>query len=584
MPSTLPAQGVSMYGRGLNSIRWRFALASLVLTFAALTGAAWMRGSDGLTDPGRLAIYGGVALLVAAITFAMASKLTAQISSLQRSTEAIAGGDLDAPVDVDCACEVGGLAQSFRKMASRLNANLMRINALAYSDPITGLPNRAVVDRMLAYALAPERKGQFRGAIVFIDLDGFKRVNDTLGHDGGDEMLRLASRRILERGFGRTLETIDSCMDEFGSPCERMPADLVFARFAGDEFVALLPGVTDRTRLSDLGDAVIESLREPFRVKGHEVSVGASLGIAIAPEDTDSAQELLMFADLAMYSSKQAGKSRHMFFDHRVRAAIVEHARIEADLRQALLRHELVVHFQPKIDARTMNLAGTEALVRWQHPERGLLAPGQFIEVAEHAGLMAPLGHQVFELAVQQVRAWLDAGVERAVAVNVSPSQFTDPTFVVTVLDTLRRHAVPPRLVSIEITESLAMSDFEATAERLGHLRGAGVRVAIDDFGIGFSNLSQLSRLPMDELKIDRSLVQDIGRSNKSEAIIRAIVGMTLALGYRPIAEGIETEEQQRFLLQLGCHTMQGFRFGRPMEPQQLEDWVERTQPAAAEA
>ena len=564
----------AMYGQGLNSIRWRFALASAVLTAAGVMLREAALGHDlhllGVDGWSLAALVVGVS----GITLWMASRLTGLIASLQRSTEAIAAGDFDAPVDVDCACEVGGLASSFRKMTSRLNANILRMNTLAHTDPITLLPNRSVIDHLLSYALAPERAGAFRAAIVFIDLDGFKRINDTLGHDGGDELLRLASTRILERGLGRTASTIDTCTDPFGNPCDRLPEDIVFARFAGDEFVAVLPGQTRRDELAALGQRVIDALREPFRVKGQDVTVGASVGIAIAPDDTDSAAELLTFADLAMYSAKQAGKSRCTFFDKRIRQAILERARIEGDLRQALDRGELLLHYQPKVDTQTLQLVAVEALVRWQHPQRGLLLPAAFIDVAEQVGLMARLGQRVLELAAAQARAWLEAGLLRPVAVNVSPSQFADPAFVERVLDTLRRHQLPPQLLTIEITESMAMDDFSATARRLAVLREAGVSVAIDDFGIGFSNLSQLSRLPLDMLKIDRSLVIEIGRSEKSEAIIRAVVGMAHALGYRTVAEGIDSLQQMAYLRELGCHELQGFLFARPMAAADLAMWA----------
>jgi len=569
-----------MYGRGLNSIRWRFGLASAVLTIVGVLGREAALGHQAEWTPKTLATLGLLAIATASITFVMASKLTGLIASLQRSTEAIAAGDFDSPVDVDCACEVGGLANSFRKMTTRLNANILRMNTLAFTDPITALPNRSVIDHLLNFALAPERQGTFCAAIVFIDLDGFKRINDKFGHDGGDVLLRLASQRILERGLGRTAQTIDTCMDPFGNPCNRLPEDIVFARFAGDEFVAILPGVTDRDALAKIGKAVIQSLREPFRVKNQDVTIGASVGIAVAPDDTQSAAELLTFADLAMYSSKQAGKARFMFFDALVHDAIVERAQVEADLRLALKRGELVLHYQPKVDTQTLDLCCVEALVRWQHPSRGLLSPAAFIDIAEQVGLMTQLGHQVLTLAVAQCRAWLDAGIVRPVAVNVSPSQFAEADFVDSVLQTLRGANVPPHLISIEITESIAMTDFETTVQRLGVLREAGVRVAIDDFGIGFSNLSQLARLPLDELKIDRSLISDIGRSGKSEAIIRAIIGMTSALGYRTIAEGIETTEQQAFLAKLGCDCLQGYLFGRPMAAQAFEQW--QAQHAAA--
>lgn len=563
-----------MYGKGLNSIRWRFTLASIVLTLVGVTLRERLLEQAWRPDAAWWASLALLTFTIAAATFWMASRLTGLIASLKRSTDAIAAGDFDAPVDVDCACEVGGLAHSFRQMTSRLNANILRMNALAHVDAITGLPNRTVIDHLLRYALADARRNQFRAAIVFIDLDGFKRINDTLGHDGGDQLLRLASARILQQGLRRSHETLDTCMDPFGNPCDRLPEDIVFARFAGDEFVAVLPGQTDRAVLAAVGEAVIEALREPFRIKNQDVVVGASIGIAIAPDDTDSAAELLTFADLAMYSSKQAGKSRCMFFDKKIRESLFARARIESDLRLALQRHELVLHYQPKVSTQTLEIGCVEALVRWQHPQRGLLMPAEFIDVAEQSGLMTTLGDQVLELAVRQCRAWLDQGIRRPVAVNVSPSQFVEVDFVPRLLEHLSQAHVPAELLSIEITESIAMTDFEQNVARLTTLRQAGVRVAIDDFGIGYSNLSQLTRLPMDELKIDRSLICDIGVSERSEAIIRAILSMAHAMGYRTIAEGIETSEQLAFLRALGCTAVQGYLLGRPMPADEIDTWA----------
>lgn len=573
-------------GRGLNSIRWRFALASAVLTLTGVAGRdrlLALLGHDRLTEVVSLLV---LTLVIAGITMAMASRMTALIEALRRSTEAIAQGDFDAPVDVDCACEIGGLAQSFRAMRSRMNANVLRINTLAYTDPITALPNRSAIDRLLSYALAPGRSADFHAAIVFIDLDGFKRINDTLGHDAGDEILRLASHRLLERGLGRTERTIDTCLDAFGTPCERLPEDVVFARFAGDEFVAILPGVTDRETLAGIGQRIVGSLHEPFVVKHQEVRVGASVGIAVTPDDTVDAAELLSFADLAMYSSKQAGKARYRFFDKDAREAMLQMTRVETELRQALALGELRLHVQPKFEVQTLKMLGVEALVRWQHPTRGLVPPGEFIDIAERAGLMSALGRQVLLMAAAQSRQWLDEGLNFRIAVNVSPSQFNDPGFVEDVLDILRAAQVPAGMITIEITESLAMSDFEGTAHRLSRLRQAGVKVALDDFGIGYSNLSQLSRLPLDMLKIDRSLVQGIGVDAKREAIIRAIVGMTHALGCRTVAEGVETPDQLDFLREIGCDAAQGFLLGRPVAPGVLKlggfrpsDFVPPTQP-----
>lgn len=567
----------SRTGQGLNSIRWRFALAAAVL---ALVGSvardAWL-GRSIAADAASLASLLLPVLLAATVTFWMASRMTGLIGALKRSTEAIAAGDYDATVDVDCACEIGGLADSFRQMTQRLNANVLRINTLAYTDAITGLPNRAVVDHLLAQAMQPGTAEPFHGAILFIDLDGFKRINDTLGHDAGDELLRQASQRLLREGLDRTPETIDRCTDVAGMPCNRAPRDTVFARWAGDEFVAVLPGLTERTALALVGERLVKALQAPFRIKGQEVVIGASVGIATTPQDTQSAAELLIFADLAMYSAKQAGKARCRFFDHELRAQMLADDRTEAELRQALQRGELLLHFQPTLHLGAPGeLTSTETLVRWQHPRRGLLYPADFIDLAERAGLMAALGRQVLDLALAQARRWLDQGLEWPVAVNVSPSQFTEPAFVAQVLEALARHRVPAGLLIVEITESVAMTNFAASVDRLSRLRAAGVRIALDDFGIGYSNLSQLARLPLDAIKIDRSLVSGIGRAPKSEAIIRAIVGMAHALSCRTVAEGIESPLQRDFLQALGCHCGQGFLLARPMAGNQVVTWASR--------
>ena len=555
-------------GQGLHSIRWRFAVAGAVLTAVALSVFAM---ATGLADPARAWWVGGLAVAgVGAAFLWMAGRLTRLVEALQRSTDAIADGAFDAPVEVDCACEIGGLANSFRKMRTRLNANVLRINTLAYTDAITGLPNRAVVDHLLGYAMAAERRGAFRGAVVFIDLDGFKRVNDTLGHSGGDQLLQQAAGRLLTQGLWRDLGSIDTGLDAFGMPCERLPTDIVFARFAGDEFVAILPGVTERGSLAAVGARLVTSLSEPFRIHGQDVTVSASVGIAVTPRDTRDPAELLAFADLAMYESKQAGKACYRFFDQQARQSLLDAARVEAELRVALTQAQLRVHFQPKFHLADGALMGVEALVRWQHPSRGLLPPGAFIDVAERSGLMGQLGRQVLAMAVVQCRRWLDQGLSLNVAVNVSPLQFSDPGFCAEVLGAIEQAGIPPGLLSIEITESMAMADFDATAARLARLREAGVRVALDDFGIGFSNLSQLSRLPLDILKIDRSLVQNLCVDVKADAIVRAIIGMAHALSCKVIAEGIETEAQREHLARLGCDCGQGFLLGRPLPADEI--------------
>lgn len=561
-------------GKGLNSIPIRFAVMTGVLSTLCVVAQLYLWIGVGYEHVSLPVIAGIMACAITvptAITWAAATKLTGQIQALRISTEAIVAGDFDSPVDVDCACEVGGLADSFRKMVGRLNSNILRMNVLAYSDALTGLPNRTVATHMLNY-LTKSDDGR-EGAVLFIDLDGFKQVNDTYGHDAGDELLKQASLRIIEKGLKRSPEQLDTCTTPYGELCERAPEDIVFVRFAGDEFVALLPGVSEVEVLSSMAADMLSCLEEPFLIKGSPISVGASIGIARTPIDSNQPAELLNFADIAMYAAKEAGKNGFRFFDHSMRDIVIERNTIEADLRQAIDADELALHYQPKIDASTLEFVGVEALVRWNHPTRGMISPGRFIPIAEQSGLMPLMGASILRLAVRQCRDWLNSGVRRNVAVNMSPAQFENPNLVSEILAVLRQYDVDPNLLELEITESMLMTDFSVTRDRVLQLQGAGIKISIDDFGTGFSNLSQLAKLPFNALKIDRSLIDDIGKNEKSENIVKAIVDMAHALGHKTVAEGIEKIEQLQALQRIGCDTLQGFLFGRPMSAIDLETW-----------
>jgi predicted signal transduction protein with EAL and GGDEF domain len=559
-------------GAGINSIPVRFAL--MTAFFATLAVAAWR--AMGALAPEQTLAWGGDILAVLSVlgptgvTYWAAKKLTGQIRALRRSADAVVAGDFDQPVEIDCACEVGGLADSFRKMVGRLNANIVRMNVLAYVDPVTGLPNRAVVEHMLKHMVG---QGESGGAVLFIDLDGFKRVNDTHGHSAGDELLRQASVRAIREGLGREPDQLDACSNPFGELCDRAPQDVVFARFAGDEFVALVPGVDDEAMLMAQAEAILAALRRPFDIDGQEVKIGASIGIACAPRDSVDAQEILTFADMAMYAAKEAGRGRVSVFDPKVRGMAIERSELERDLRRALEEDALELAFQPKIEVRTMRCAGVEALARWTHPTRGVVPPGVFVPIAEQCGLMQALGAQVMRKAARQARLWLDAGRPVDIAVNVSPAQFEAPDFAQTVLAACAEQGVDPAILEIEITESMAMADIASTTRRVEALREAGIRISIDDFGIGYSNLSHLSRLPIDDIKIDRSLVVGIGVCARTESILKALIEMAHALGDRVVAEGVETQAQFDFLKTNGCDCVQGYLFARPMAPGALEEW-----------
>lgn len=575
-----------MKGRGLNSIPIRFALITAVL--ATLCVAMQLHLWLGLVSETAAVVPTVIVSLCAVVfptvvTWAAAARLTGQIRALRTSTEAIVSGDFDSPVEVDCACEVGGLADSFRKMVGRLNSNILRMNVLAYNDALTGLPNRIVANHMLGHMTAAGRNAE--GAVIFIDLDGFKKVNDMLGHEAGDELLRKVSLRIIEKGLDRTPDELDTCTTPFGELCERAPEDIVVFRFAADEFVALLPGETDLEALEARAASILAAIEEPVDIGGNRVTIGASIGIVRTPVDSASPDELLRFADLAMCAAKEAGRSGFRFFDRSMRERVVERNRMEDDLRRALADGvELTLHYQPKLDCRTLECVGVEALARWNHPTRGMISPATFIPLAEAAGLMPALGASVLRIAARQCREWLDAGKERHVALNVSPAQFENPALADEILAVLREFDVDPRLIELEITESILTSDFETARSRVLQLQDAGMQISIDDFGIGFSNLSQLAKLPFDALKIDRSLIADIGSNPKSEQIVKAIMAMANALDYRTIAEGIEEMNQLHFLQKAGCDKLQGFLFARPMPAEELDRWEgERTRHAVGQ-
>ena len=573
------------YGRGLNSIPLRFALLSFVVALSAggpLSFVVLTRMADDQPVAAAAVIALGMAAISAGMILLAARKLTSTIAAIQRSTDAVAAGRFDEVVDVDCACEIGGLAESFRRMVQRVNASIVRMNVLAHTDLVTGLPNRAVVTHVLNLAAGRAQDG-CEGALFFIDLDGFKAVNDTYGHRAGDELLRQVSRRIVVDGFGRQPEDLASCTNALGELIDACPDDLVVARFAGDEFVALLPGAADMAVLRARADAILAALRRPFRIAGHDIVIGASIGIARAPDDAPALGELISLADFAMYVAKARGKNTAVFFDQDLRDLVREQAELEADLRLAVETQAMELHYQPKVSTTTGDLVGVEALLRWTDPKRGAVAPSHFVPLAEKVGLMEDLGRFVITAAIRQQVIWSAEGLDLPVAINVSPRQLEDPSFVPELLDLVTRSGVRPELIEVEVTETALISDYAETAAKVRLLRQAGLAVAIDDFGVGYSNLSHLSRLSATALKIDRSLIERVTEDEKAEAIIRAAIDMARALGLTSVAEGIETPQQAAFLASARCDVLQGFLYGRPMAPADLLAWLaaRRTNPVA---
>ncbi|TRO22042.1 bifunctional diguanylate cyclase/phosphodiesterase [Ectopseudomonas mendocina] len=433
-----------------------------------------------------------------------------------------------------------------------LSSSLAKANAeltqLALHDGLTKLPNRLLLeDRINQNILKLQRNGGYF-ALLFMDLDGFKPVNDAFGHHVGDQLLVAVAQRLRAH-----LRANDS-----------------LARIGGDEFV-LLAELRHPDDASNVASHVVGLLSQPFEIDGHELRVSISVGIALYPGDGVDQQELLINADAAMYHAKSLGKNGYSFFESSMNTNARQQLQLLHDLRVALERGELRLHYQPKFASGSGRMLGAEALLRWQHPQQGLLAPVRFIGLAEKTGLIIPIGDWVLDEACRQMRLWYEQGHQDwRVAVNLSALQFCHGELVESVRQTLARHALPANCLTLEITESTATHDVSASQLILEQLAEMGVDIAIDDFGTGYSSLLYLKRLPANELKIDRGFVRDLEHDGDDMAIVSAIVALGQALDLRIVAEGVETPEQQAFLTELGCDSLQGYLLGHPLPPEHI--------------
>ena len=452
---------------------------------------------------------------------------------------------------------------------TELKQNEERIEHLVFYDALTGLPNRAFLTQHVTRAIDQYRRSGGSGAVLCIDLDRFKRVNDTLGHGVGDELLIEVKARLLQHAA------------QISASGARPGAAV--ARMGSDEFALTLPESTP-ARIEQLANELLRSLGRPFLLGSEEIFLSASVGIASISAADSSAETVLRNADAAMYQAKLLGGDRFEHFSDTWRTRARARLELESGLRRALEREEFEIFYQPKVDGRSRALLGAEALLRWHRPQIGLVSPLDFIPIAEECGLIVPIGHWVITRACQQARAWLDAGMKLSIAVNIAARQFRDPDLLLHVRAALSAARLPPELLELEITEGTLMHDVRHAAEILTELRAMGVRIAIDDFGTGYSSLAYLRTLPVDTLKVDRSFVSDVTSNEDSAAIARAIVAMSKSLRLDVVAEGVETEEQFAFFAELGCNEIQGFLFSRPLSAPDFERWCQsnaRQAPAA---
>ncbi|MFZ3185726.1 MAG: EAL domain-containing protein [Pseudomonas sp.] len=461
-----------------------------------------------------------------------------------------------------CACAVWILANDLRETMQRLQQEILRVKHseanfthLAQHDALTNLPNRLLVRDRMDQAIGQARRYKKKAALLFLDLDNFKTINDSLGHSAGDELLKEVANRL--RGAVREMDTV--------------------SRQGGDEFLIVLTDVSDLAAISAVAAHVLEQLAQPFALKGMQIVTSISIGIALFPQDGDDFDQLLKHADIAMYQAKAAGRNAYRFFDQQMNVDIVAHLSLEAGLRQALSQQQFVLHFQPIVDIHSGQLLAAEALIRWQHPEHGLMAPDKFIAVAERSGLIVEIGEWVLNEACRQMMLWQAAGLPRFVlSVNISSVQFRRGDLQTLVAGALRRFGLDAGCLELELTESMLLHDSEAFMGMLQRLKALGVKLSIDDFGTGYSNLSYLQRFQVDKLKIDQSFVRKLQGNAQDQAIVTAIIQMAKSLQLITTAEGIEDEPTRQLLARLGCDQGQGYWFSRPLPAAEFAAFAQR--------
>jgi len=556
-----------------------------------------------------LQVLPGIFLVVAAclvfatlclfFSLSFTRRITAPISRLAKVAEGISSGQLEEPVKVSGSGEVRDIANIINKVIadvssykkerdvnhqllsmkveertvqlSRRNEELNRavrqvtktknrLRQMAYYDALTSLPNRRLFTEQLSLLLKLSKRNSQMLALLFLDLDNFKRINDSLGHSAGDLLLREVGLRLS--GCVRESDVVAHYVDN--------TAKIDVSRLGGDEFTVVLNQVDKAESVEMVADRLMAALTEPMLIDGHELVVTPSIGIALAPDHAEDVEGLLRCADTAMYHAKSSGKAAYRFYDNALEETGLERLALENDLRKAIEQNELVLFYQPQVDTQSGKVVGAEALMRWRHPEQGLIPPFRFIPLAEEMGLIGEMGEWTLREACNQVKKFAAQGVVLPkVAVNVSALQFT-PSFSRKVKAILEETGVDPGVLELELTEGVVMGDTSSSVQALGELRDLGVSLSIDDFGTGYSSLSYLSRFPLDELKIDRSFVVDAIESKEGASLVRAIIAMAQGLGLKLVAEGVETLEQYDFMTGNGATVIQGYLFSPPVPAEEL--------------
>lgn len=497
-----------------------------------------------------LVISSGVGVVFGIVLSALiARSIIKPLSSLERAAKAISSGDTTA------RARASGAPPELRRLGSALDGMADSLLHLARHDPLTGLPNRLLLDDRTAQALAQARRTRSELAIMFLDLDRFKIVNDTLGHEGGDRLLKEVGDRLTK--LVREGDTV--------------------SRVGGDEFALLLPNIHETDGVIAVGERVLQALAEPHFIAGREFHVPVSIGVAVWPDDGDDTQTLLEHADTAMYRAKEEGGNRYQAHTPEMQTLIQRQVVLEASMRKALKNGEFVVYYQPQMDLETEHIVGMEALVRWDDPAGGIILPGEFIPLLEDSGMIVELGEWVLREACKQMKTWQEASVAfLPVSVNLSPRQLRQRGLIDMITGILDETGLEPRYLDIEITESITMQEDYETIETLRKLRETGISVSIDDFGTGYSSLAYLRKYPVDTIKIDKVFVDDIKNSHEEAPLVTAILAMARSLDLKVVAEGVETAEQQLYLKDRQCGTMQGYLLSKAVPAEELGEMLKR--------
>lgn len=537
-----------MHGVTLKSRATAFACAAGALVFI-LSLALGQDDAADMEGIGRSLI---IAILCGTLSWACARQTIANTAgAVDLATErllAASHGDLDADVPAEIAPELPDLAIAIESLLSQVRANLDHVQTLAMFDQVTGLPNRTSFCRQVERLLA-ERPAEDLAALLFIDLDGFKGVNDTLGHAAGDQLLSRVAGRLREVVMAQV---------------SAGHGDAVIGRLAGDEFTMFFPGLPDREAAHRIARTIQFALDERFDLGSQHVDLGASIGIACYPDHGETLSALLRSADIAMYYAKHQGRGRAEMFTSELALEAADRAELERDLLLALQRDEFLIEFQPQIEVGSGRVVAAEALIRWAHPERDLVMPSFFVPVAEESGAIVALGDWVMSHVCETATRWAKAGIAQRIAINISTRELSQADFFPRLRQAMASNGTPATMLELEINESVAMDMKGKVLTELRALRREGLRVAIDGFGTGYSNLSRLRDLPVDRVKIDRSLVRDIATSAEARTICTAVVGLIQGLGMEVVVEGVETEAQMEMLRVIGCTLFQGYHLARP--------------------